>query len=646
MELKYIWTKEYKNLKNIDFNFKHSIDEQFSFDQGVLTVKPLDSGIPKNFFGFNVRGVTAVVGRNGSGKTNLTELIYYSLSHVENGGLSTYLKINGLVVLGDYIFIQESIKIINEKEIKAKGYEIFRFENAPLDKSQLELHWSTMERNKYIYYNPVFDFRILPLGTYRGNLQNISTSYLAWKDLNHSKLFNRKNVDLLVSHERLEKLREADCVLNYSEIEEFLNPLPTELLISVEVFTENGRVDIPYFSKDDIKDDPKKKILNQQYDQLRTLKDYYRRGVNLQKYRVVEDGRVDKFRVPLEIKKEFFIGLFWVNFFSIYLKVKVFNFPENFYKKFIYDENWEIEDIKLTNQLSKLKENLTKIVDTCVWRDFPLAVKDSTYSLEEIENSYYDLFRHTNFSTEQGSNKKLFKTLIKSVNDILDNNLPFHYQFFDKYSSGQQKLLNFYSRFYWASKMITVDEKGMYGVKGERVVIIIDEGEVSLHPEWQRNYFDNSIQFLSKLFKDKELQLIYITHSPFVLSDIPKDNVIFLDKGKNGNAIKANLKHEKTFGANIYSLLADSFFMENGTIGEFAKKKIEWVVEVLENSNSILSSENLKKVNYIINSVGEPLIKQQLEIMRNNFINKDKLSSLEKQVQELKDELSKRDDNN
>ncbi|WP_150452108.1 AAA family ATPase [Arenibacter lacus] len=646
MELKYVWIKEYKNLKNIDFNFIHSEDQTFSYENGVLTINTLDKSCPKDFFGSNIIGVTTIVGKNGSGKTNLTELIHYSLSHVGNGGLSRWITSEGILVLGNYIFIQEDVQLNNESEIIDKGYKISRYEHVPLDKNQKDLRWHEMEKNKYIYYNPVFDFRILPMGSGRDNIRNISTSYLAWNDVFHSKLKDWKKADLLRSHERNEKLREADCILNYSEISQFINPIPTELVISIDVVSENGLTATPYYSKDELEGNETKQKQSEHYKDLKTIKEEYIAWYLLSQYKVDNEADPRKYLIPADVKKEYFLGLFWVNFFSIFLKVSDNIFPHNFYRNFIKTEDWELIDKNLAAKLIDLKKNLNEFVELCDWQEKIQAVKDSSESWNERETSYFDLFRHTSYNTSTKQNKKLFNTVVQKTSELLSNNLPFHYQHDNKFSSGQQKQLNFYSRFHWASKEIMKSESDEYGVDGERAIILIDEGEVSLHPEWQRTFFKNAIDFLSKLFKNKDIQLIFITHSPFVLSDIPKENVIFLDRNNKGNAIKSNIDRSQTFGANIYSLLSDSFFMDNGTIGEFAKKKIEWVIEVLNGNASILDPEVLKEVDFIINNVGEPIIKQQLEILRNNVLNKDKITALENQVQELKDELRKRNDNN
>jgi len=61
-------------------------------------------------------------------------------------------------------------------------------------------------------------------------------------------------------------------------------------------------------------------------------------------------------------------------------------------------------------------------------------------------------------------------------------------------------------------------------------VILIDEPELHLHPEWQRKYIkvilDAFKYYVSKGFK---FHFIIATHSPYILTDIPVDNIVFLD---------------------------------------------------------------------------------------------------------------------
>ena len=57
-------------------------------------------------------------------------------------------------------------------------------------------------------------------------------------------------------------------------------------------------------------------------------------------------------------------------------------------------------------------------------------------------------------------------------------------------------------------------------------VVLIDEIDMHLHPSWQRKIIDS----LHKTFP--KVQFIFTTHSPTVLSNVPKENIRILDNGK------------------------------------------------------------------------------------------------------------------
>jgi energy-coupling factor transporter ATP-binding protein EcfA2 len=126
-------------------------------------------------------------------------------------------------------------------------------------------------------------------------------------------------------------------------------------------------------------------------------------------------------------------------------------------------------------------------------------------------------------------------------------------------------------------------------------LIFFDEVFYSLHPQWQKQL----IKYLVNLFRgiDKKIHLILSTHSPFLLSDIPKQNIIFLDTDENGNCKVVDGLNDKkqTFGANIHTLLSDSFFMKDGLMGEFAKSKIN---EIIDFHKVILEESKQENPNY------------------------------------------------
>jgi len=201
-----------------------------------------------------------------------------------------------------------------------------------------------------------------------------------------------------------------------------------------------------------------------------------------------------------------------------------------------------------------------------------------------------------------------------------DNNI-FQFQFSPYPSEGEYQFLVFFSKIY------------QYFTK-KNIVLLVDEGENTFHPNWQKKFINYIKVFLENNYKNINIQLIFTTHSPFLLSDLPKQNIIFLDKDEKGNCIVADgLKNKKqTFGANIHTLLSDGFFMQGGLMGEFAKGKIDEAIKLLNNSNK-LSENEFKYCEEIISIIGEPIIKSQLQRMLDskkiNYIAKDVKEEIE-----------------
>ena len=202
--------------------------------------------------------------------------------------------------------------------------------------------------------------------------------------------------------------------------------------------------------------------------------------------------------------------------------------------------------------------------------------------------------------------------------------------FLEDLSSGEIRLLTLFSRSFSYLKNISEETNH---------VIIFDEPETYLHPDWQRSFISLVVDFFSKKRYEKHYFHIIITsHSPFILSDIQKTNIIFLDKGKNiSKTVKIN-----TFGANIHTLLSHGFFMENGLMGKFAKSRIDEVIKYLNPKKKSIIQDD-KEAQSIIDIIGEPILKNTLQTMYDAKVYKDesKLDRLKKQQEKLKNEIEK-----
>lgn len=110
------------------------------------------------------------------------------------------------------------------------------------------------------------------------------------------------------------------------------------------------------------------------------------------------------------------------------------------------------------------------------------------------------------------------------------------------------------------------------------VCIILEEIELYFHPQFQKNlikYILDGIKQMS-FAHIKGIQLMMVTHSPFVLSDIPTSNILALENGMQSDT------KLQTFGANIYDMLNTSFFLHDSTIGDFAQWLIWRIILILK----------------------------------------------------------------
>lgn len=176
----------------------------------------------------------------------------------------------------------------------------------------------------------------------------------------------------------------------------------------------------------------------------------------------------------------------------------------------------------------------------------------------------------------------------------------------------------------------------------DNICLLLDEPELSMHPAWQKSYLKALIDLTSSI-KDKKFHLAIATHSPFLLSDIPSENIIFLDKDRDGKCkVVDGLKDRKqTFGANIHTLLSDAFFMEDGLMGEYAKSKINELIDYLNGKESPIKDD--EEAQKHIRIIGEPILKKQLQRMLDSkrLSKIDEIDMLKAQMSEIQQKIKK-----
>lgn len=221
-------------------------------------------------------------------------------------------------------------------------------------------------------------------------------------------------------------------------------------------------------------------------------------------------------------------------------------------------------------------------------------------------------------------------------------------------SSGESSYMNFFSRLY------DVIERYDSGYDDRNnLIVFIDEGEIGYHPAWNKCFLKWVINFLNNYTKKYKFQIILTTHSPYLLSDLTSSNIILLKRGHNGNTEIVPSDKFSTFGANIHELLANSFFLTDGFIGEFAKQNIQWVIDKLNEWRLLKSSNNLiagqvtghdkNRVLEIITIIADLIVRNKLfemywEIFDEDSALTNEIELLQERIDQLKNR--KRDDIN
>ncbi|AQR96143.1 AAA family ATPase [Clostridium saccharoperbutylacetonicum] len=186
-------------------------------------------------------------------------------------------------------------------------------------------------------------------------------------------------------------------------------------------------------------------------------------------------------------------------------------------------------------------------------------------------------------------------------------------------SAGEYNMISLFARLYSIINKETGEleyfdnQTSCIEMQKNDIVLLIDEADLSYHAEWQQKYIKNLLNFLKENYNSCNIQLILTTHSPILLSDIPNNNIIFLKKIDEITKVIDN--KTETFGANIYNLYREGFFLQGsnfGILGEFATSKIEEVEKIISKWDN-----KIKKIEYAAKNKTENTLNYQQDKQKN-----------------------------
>ena len=163
------------------------------------------------------------------------------------------------------------------------------------------------------------------------------------------------------------------------------------------------------------------------------------------------------------------------------------------------------------------------------------------------------------------------------------------------------------------------DKDHLEVIKYRYMNVIFDEVELYFHPEMQRQFTNIMMKTLKsvRFTNMRGINIMMVTHSPFVLSDIPDSNVLCLGEGDN--------MVTKTLGGNIMEMLSCSFFMSN-SIGDAIKEEISEMVTLY--NKAVREGQNVKaeyadkkvRMRYVCDNLGDEFLKRMVSRMVEDIV--------------------------
>ncbi len=567
LELVYIWVEKYRNIKQAGFNLSSRFTVSYEKESNSLHIEK-NKDLFKIFPEYT--NIRVIVGKNGSGKSSLIEQILLILLGVETKSfLLFYDEERDCFFSSRNLNSEKKVRKIETKQLKNLFSLYF---NYALD---------TMSPQYFDKYEDKLSLLFKP---------NDKINLLLVPDKN----FRRVYIETIY----------RDLAIDYFTVKKGFN-FNDEAIHNLikETFNEENFVFLPEKIEFKINERKYKEIIEQEYESI--IRQYYTKEI-MEHY--VLGKRL--FNHSVKFKKEILKKILKVfkkegiDLFDLNLNKQN---KEDFEKKllilifiyFCFKESFK-EGGSICQSLKYfLKDNINEDGDLKLRNNFciPL-IKKKLEDLKELISPFSQTFDFVNaidfFIEPQNYNEKLTKNLFYNIPPFVEcNMIDKNGRIFLDLSFGE-KLLNVL--FFKILGVISEKRK-------DTINIFYDEFDIGMHPDMQRRFIDFIVKvsgFINKIGV-KKINWILATHSPFILSDVPKQNVIVMEKGKEENKFE---KSENTFGANIYDIFENGFFLDN-SIGKYSEETIKALSLTLSFEQAIYLLEKEKNAFVLRNILNE-----------------------------------------
>ncbi|EHU9443824.1 AAA family ATPase [Vibrio vulnificus] len=593
MRLVAIYVESHKALKQLTFNFDHRFDVTFKDRQLTINNTKVNN---QSYYGEN-SSINLILGTNGVGKSTLLEVIEFAFLNEPFLGFHIWSEDDELYVFDSHCFINNEV-INSEKNVVYesnysldKGCSLMKLSNV-IDLNSYALS-EKIKRNRSNYLNltnnsfirkskkKIFSEDIINEISFVGKLESLNVlSSLRENNPSFKFIVNSYDFKIVQSLYNRNEISSIENLFDSDDHEHLRNWLGMDWFLSQEI-EKTRRISQARFENDSYIGDYKEiklngfivsfndntflefirhimKVINSSYSNMKFVSHW----IDLAHVGLFFDTSVE-FKKLLE-NRDNIAKLF---IFALEYAYRVFRYDNNpseilidMLEDFGYYELYE-EFLSPTFYLSNNKnKKYFTIIDTC------------------LASVYGE--RHFNKSSVKGSNLALSLNDERSIYDVIDgvNNLEMKlldYISFGWYglSSGEEAIIKLLSRFSYGINLFNIQLKNS---KRKTKIVLIDELDLYLNPQWQRSIVKDIFDVTSKVINEgDEIQFIITSHSPIIASDILPHDIIFMKHGDDGVLID---KEVKGFGSSVSELYFNSFNC-NSTLGELSRAKIDSLID-------------------------------------------------------------------
>lgn len=244
------------------------------------------------------------------------------------------------------------------------------------------------------------------------------------------------------------------------------------------------------------------------------------------------------------------------------------------------------------------------------------------YKIKEYSDSMKSRIVELGYGEKNFDNRIEFERLYLDYEELEKNAcLSAIDEFYYNMSTGETNILKVMSYVKWLQ---------MNSSQGT-CQLVVDELESGMHLEWSRSLINFLVNYINEINKigGMNFQLIFATHSPYMLSDIKPGNVIMIEKNQETGYSEGKVL-QNTFAKNIQEIMKENLI--DNIYGDFALAKINSMIERLngEEEQEGNGEELLKEIHLI----SEPILRNKLLEMYDKKYNTSEFS-IEKQLLKL-----------